>query len=97
MTTVYDHLRLNAGLISAMPGRSTIMSTKITVEFTGNMQGLVEFLETTYSLESLLDQSLVRRLASLGLEIDRDVESPGAGFPPTLCLTSSGSCRTSSR
>jgi ribosomal protein L7/L12 len=48
MTTVYDHLRVNAGLISAMPGRSTIMSTKITVEFTGNMQGLVEFLEATF-------------------------------------------------
>jgi ribosomal protein L7/L12 len=48
MTTVYDHIRLNAGLISAMPGRSTIMNTKITVEFSGNMQGLVEFLEATF-------------------------------------------------
>lgn len=48
MPTVYDHLKLEAGLISKLPGRSRIMSATLTFKYEGNLQGLIETLEATF-------------------------------------------------
>jgi ribosomal protein L7/L12 len=46
--TRFDHIAKEAGLIEKLPGRSRIMHTKLEVEYEGNLQGLIEFLEATF-------------------------------------------------
>ena len=46
--TRFDHIAKEAGLITKLPGRSKIMSSKITFEYEGNLAGLIEFMEARF-------------------------------------------------
>lgn len=48
MVTRFDRIAKEAGLITKLPGRSRIMNIKLEVEYEGNLQGLIEFLENTF-------------------------------------------------
>jgi len=48
MPTRFDHIAKEAGLITKLPGRSEVMHIKLEVEYEGNLQGLIEFLEETF-------------------------------------------------